>query len=83
MEPIHLLLVEDNEGDILLTTEAFESARIVNKVSIVRDGREAMDFLSQTGSYADAELPDLILLDVNLPKKTDMKCSSLSKALKK
>ncbi len=69
MEPIHLLLVEDNEGDILLTTEAFESARIVNKVSIVRDGREAMDFLSQTGSYADAELPDLILLDVNLPKK--------------
>jgi CheY-like chemotaxis protein len=69
MKRIHILLVEDNEGDILLTKEAFEEARILTKLSIVRDGKEAMDFLSKQGKYTNAEMPDMLLLDVNLPKK--------------
>lgn len=69
MKPIHILLVEDNEGDIVLTTEAFESAKIMNQLSIVKDGKEAIDFLTKQGNYTNASLPDLMLLDVNLPKK--------------
>jgi CheY-like chemotaxis protein len=69
MKPIHILLVEDNEGDILLTKDAFEHAKIINTISVVRDGREAMDFLTKQGAYASAKMPDLVLLDVNLPKK--------------
>src|SRR5690554_2008882 len=69
MKPIHILLVEDNEGDILLTTEAFEEAKILNTISICRDGQEAIQFLNREGQYESAEIPDLILLDVNLPKK--------------
>ncbi len=69
MKAIHLLLVEDNEGDILLTTEAFEEAKIHIELSIVRDGQEAIDFVSKQGKYSDAALPDIILLDINLPKK--------------
>lgn len=69
MKPIHILLVEDNEGDILLTTEALEEGRIMNKISVARDGKAAIDFVSKTGVYQDAETPDLILLDINLPKK--------------
>jgi CheY-like chemotaxis protein len=70
MNNIHLLLVEDNEGDILLTLEAFEERKVVNKISVVRDGSEALDFIYKRGNYIDAETPDLILLDVNLPKKS-------------
>jgi CheY-like chemotaxis protein len=69
METIHILLVEDNEGDILLTREAFEEAKIHTKLSVVKDGKEALDFLTRQGKYPDAQLPDLLLLDVNLPKK--------------
>lgn len=69
MEPIHILLVEDNEGDILLTTEALENSKLFTKLSVVKDGKEAMDFLTNQGKYLDAELPDMLLLDVNLPKK--------------
>lgn len=69
MKPIHILLVEDNEGDILLTREAFESAKIMNTLSVVRDGKEAIDFLTKQGKYQNVNLPDLVLLDVNLPKK--------------
>ena len=69
MKQIHILLVEDNEGDIYLTTEALEAGKIVNKVSVARDGKLAIDFLEKRAPYLDAELPDLILLDVNLPKK--------------
>ena len=68
MESIHILLVEDNEGDILLTSEAFEEGKIRNKLSVVRDGTEAKDFLNKKGKYVKAMTPDLILLDVNLPK---------------
>src|SRR5690554_5100220 len=69
MKSIHILLIEDNEGDILLTTEAFEDAKILNTLSIAKDGQEAIHFLEKKGSFKDAQTPDLILLDVNLPKK--------------
>ncbi len=72
MKPVHILLVEDNEGDILLTTEALEEGRLLNKISVVRDGKAATDFLSKSGSYTDVESPDLILLDINLPKKNGL-----------
>jgi CheY-like chemotaxis protein len=68
MKPVHILLVEDNEGDILLTTEALQEGRLANTLSVVRDGWEAMQFLEKKGIYEQAATPDLILLDVNLPK---------------
>jgi CheY-like chemotaxis protein len=69
MESIHILLVEDNEGDILLTREAFEDAKILVRLSVVKDGAEAINFINRQGNYKDAVRPDLLLLDVNLPKK--------------
>ena len=69
MKPIHILLVEDNEGDIFLVTEALEEGKIVNKISVTKDGKEAIDFLEKKGKYQNADRPDLILLDINLPKK--------------
>lgn len=69
MKSIHVLLVEDNEGDILLTMEALEEGKLVNKISIARDGKEAIDFLEKDGRFVTESAPDLILLDVNLPKK--------------
>ena len=66
MHQIHILLVDDNEGDILLTREALDDARIVNKISIAYDGLEAIDFLREREGGAD--VPDLILLDINLPR---------------
>lgn len=69
MNPIHILLVEDNEGDIFLVTEALEEGKIVNKISVTKDGKEAIDFLEKKGKYQNADRPDLILLDINLPKK--------------
>ena len=68
MNEIHILLVEDNEGDIVLTKETFLDARIKNKVSIVRDGEEAINFLNNKVANEIDLLPDLILLDINLPK---------------
>jgi CheY-like chemotaxis protein len=68
MESIHILLIEDNEGDILLTKEALCHGKIKNDVSIAKDGWEAMQFLEKKGEYKNVEAPDLILLDVNLPK---------------
>jgi len=69
MKTVNILLVEDNEGDILLTKEAFEEAKIHMNLSVARDGREAIDFLNKEGKHFNAALPDLLLLDVNLPKK--------------
>jgi CheY-like chemotaxis protein len=65
MQQIHILLVDDNEGDILLTREALDDARIINKISIAYDGLEAIRFLKKGHG---AQTPDLILLDINLPK---------------
>ena len=68
MNQIHILLVEDNEGDILLTMEALSEGKIANDISVVRDGKEAIDYLHKVGNYISAVSPDLILLDINLPK---------------
>ena len=65
---IRILLVEDNEGDILLTLEALKEARIGNEVDVVKDGDKALRFLKKEGEFKDANTPDLILLDINLPR---------------
>ncbi|GGD92691.1 response regulator [Planktosalinus lacus] len=67
MKSVHILLVEDNPGDILLTTEALEERKLVNKISVVRNGKEALDFLFQEHQYKGETPPDLILLDINIP----------------
>ena len=67
-QDIEILLVEDNEGDIRLTIEAFKEAKIRNQIKVVRDGEEALDYLHKRGNYNDATSPDIILLDINLPK---------------
>ena len=82
MKEIHILLVEDNEGDILLTTEALEEGRIINKVSVVKDGKQAIDFLNQKEAFHEASLPNLILLDINLPKKNGHEVLKYIKASK-
>ncbi|MEO5683904.1 MAG: response regulator [Chitinophagaceae bacterium] len=69
MNSIHILLIEDNAGDILLTTEALQQGKLINRLSVVTNGDEAIDFLTKQGNYANAGLPDLILLDINLPRK--------------
>lgn len=70
MTNVHILLVEDNEGDILLTKEALnEGNSIKKKISIASDGEEAINFLNKVGKYSAEDSPDLILLDINLPKK--------------
>lgn len=66
---MHILLVEDNEGDILLTTDALEDANMGTKLTVVKDGKEAIEFFQSPGSHKAGALPDLVLLDVNLPKK--------------
>jgi CheY-like chemotaxis protein len=68
LEPIEVLLVEDDAGDELMTREAFADHKISNRLHVVRDGQEALDFLFRTGPHADAPRVDLILLDLNLPK---------------
>jgi len=69
MMPIEMLLVEDNPGDARLAMEALKDAKVHNKLYWVQDGVEAMDFLRRKGNYSDAPRPDVILLDLNLPKK--------------
>ncbi|MBG7613200.1 response regulator [Polaribacter sp. BAL334] len=67
MNKTHILLVEDNEGDIILTIDAFEESKIDSKISVARNGQEALDFLYKKGSFSNVEKPDLILLDINMP----------------
>ncbi|GEL73022.1 MULTISPECIES: response regulator [Myxococcus] len=67
--PIEILLVEDNPGDVRLTIEALKEGKVRNRLSVARDGVEALAFLRRQGAYADAAQPDLILLDLNLPRK--------------
>ena len=68
MTEIQILLVEDNEGDILLTLEAFKEMKVKSNVAVVKDGVEAIEFLKKQGQYADSTIPHLILLDINMPK---------------
>jgi CheY-like chemotaxis protein len=67
--PVEILLVEDNPGDVRLTMEAFREAKVRSRINTVPDGLEAMAFLHRDGTYFNAPCPDLILLDLNLPKK--------------
>jgi chemotaxis family two-component system response regulator Rcp1 len=66
---VDILLVEDNPGDVRLTKEALRDAKVLNKIFVAKDGVEAMEFLRKEGSFKDMHMPDLILLDLNLPRK--------------
>jgi chemotaxis family two-component system response regulator Rcp1 len=68
--PAEILLVEDNPGDVRLTIEALRDGKVRNHLSVVQDGEEAMAFLRREGRYANAPRPDVILLDLNLPRKS-------------
>lgn len=70
VQAAEILLVEDNPVDVLMTRRALQEDCVYNNLHVVEDGEEAMDFLQRKGKYADAPLPDLILLDLNLPKKS-------------
>jgi len=67
--PIEVLLVEDDPGDVLMTQEAFEEHKVRNRLNVVSDGAEALAYLRREGQYAGAVRPDLILLDLNLPRR--------------
>jgi len=69
VRPVQILLVEDNPGDVRLTMEALKEAKVVNKLTVVKDGIEALSLLRREGPHAGAARPDLILLDLNLPRK--------------
>ena len=69
---IDVLMVEDDDGDILMTKEAFEYYKVQNRLHVVTDGEQALQFLRRQGPYADAPRPGLILLDVNLPRVSGM-----------
>jgi chemotaxis family two-component system response regulator Rcp1 len=69
IKPVEILLVEDNPGDVRLTMEALKESKLQNNLSVVTNGMEAMAFLRKEGGFAGAVQPDLILLDLNLPKK--------------
>ncbi|KGM13306.1 response regulator [Cellulomonas bogoriensis] len=67
-KPIDVLLVEDDPGDVLMTQEAFEENKVANRLAVVSDGASAMEYLRKQGQYADAPTPDMVLLDLNLPR---------------
>jgi chemotaxis family two-component system response regulator Rcp1 len=69
-KPIEILLVEDSPGDVRLTREALKEGKVLNNLHVVKDGVEALDFLYRRGQYTDEVRPDLILLDLNLPRKS-------------
>jgi CheY-like chemotaxis protein len=69
LDVIDVLLVEDDDGDVLMTREAFEHHKIRNNLHVVRDGEEALQFLRREGEYAEAPRPGLVLLDLNLPRR--------------
>jgi len=70
MRPVEILLIEDNPGDIRLTIESFKESKIANKLNIAEDGIEALNYLRKKGKFKDEPLPDIIILDLNLPKKS-------------
>ena len=68
-QPIKILLAEDNEDDIFVIQKAFKEAKLLNMVSVVKDGEEVMAYLRRQGQYRDAEMPGLLILDIRMPKK--------------
>ncbi|MCF4123336.1 response regulator [Antribacter sp. KLBMP9083] len=77
---VEVLLVEDDPGDVLMTREAFEDYKIANRLSVVYDGVSALEFLRKQGAHADAPTPDLVLLDLNLPKMDGLQVLSVVKS---
>lgn len=78
--PIEVLLVEDDQGDILLTREAFDLNKVRNRLHVVNDGEQALAFLRREDGYADVPRPDLMLLDLNLPRMDGMEVLEAVKA---
>jgi two-component system response regulator len=78
--PVEILLVEDNPGDVRLTREALKEGKVWNHLHVVEDGEAAVAFAKQTAPYADAPRPDIILLDLNLPKKDGREVLAILKA---
>ncbi len=78
--PVELLLVEDSPGDVRLTMEALKEGRVINNLTVVHDGEEAIALLRRQGKYANAARPDLILLDLNLPRKSGLELLAEIKA---
>jgi CheY-like chemotaxis protein len=76
---VQILLVEDNAGDAFLAIEAFKSGKIESIISVAKDGEEALDYLYKRGKFTNVETPDLILLDINLPKIDGMEVLSIIK----
>ena len=70
VKPVEILLIEDNPGDILLTQKSLSDSKLMNNLHVVKDGEEAIGYLHKEGGFANAIRPDLILLDLNLPKKS-------------
>jgi chemotaxis family two-component system response regulator Rcp1 len=68
-DPVEILLAEDNPNDVELTRRAFDKGKILNNISVVNDGVEALEYLRQEGEYTDATRPDIILLDLEMPRK--------------
>ena len=79
-KPVDVLLVEDNPGDVRLTREALKESKLWTNLHVVEDGEAALFFLRQEGAYADAPRPDIILLDLNLPKRDGREVLSIIKA---
>jgi CheY-like chemotaxis protein len=80
MTPVEILLVEDNPGDVRLTREALKEGKVWNNLHVVEDGEAAIDFTKQAGPYANAPRPDIILLDLNLPRKDGREVLAILKA---
>jgi two-component system, chemotaxis family, response regulator Rcp1 len=78
-QSLKILLVEDNEGDILLTTEALEECKVDNELKVIRNGSDALHFLVTCSQTNKEDLPDLILLDINLPKKNGHEVLQIAK----
>jgi chemotaxis family two-component system response regulator Rcp1 len=80
LNPIEILLIEDNPGDVRLTREALNDSKILNTINVVHDGVAALEYLRKQGKYADVLVPDIILLDLNLPKMDGRELLSIIKA---
>ncbi|HXT66944.1 MAG TPA: response regulator [Nitrospiraceae bacterium] len=68
-QPVEILLVEDNEDDAVIIQEVFSDMRLATLINVVRDGEEALAYLQRTGKYKVVRMPDIVLLDINMPKK--------------
>jgi two-component system, chemotaxis family, response regulator Rcp1 len=73
-QSVELLLVEDNEDDAVIIQEVFADMRLATLIQVARDGEEALAYLQHKGKYKDVRMPDIVLLDINMPKRTALKC---------